>query len=263
MTTSIVRNYGMRVSWLSMTRVAAFPPARMLPHVARSVGPRFACARGLGLQGAHVPMARTFADGPRKPSYDHPPPPVHSSKPPEANTLASEPVHDHDAPVTGGLRERLRVIMRRYGWWALGIYLGLSLLDFSLTFAAIHFYGGDNIRELDRVVRGWLGLAKPEVKPPKPVTPSPDAAASGTAQAAAVEEPSDWDELASRLSTEAVLAYGIHKTVFLPVRAGITAAFTPAIVRWMVRRGWARPIKVAAKATAASAMERAHIRPRR
>jgi hypothetical protein len=36
-----------------------------------------------------------------------------------------------------------------------------------------------------------------------------------------------------------VLAYTIHKTLFLPVRVGLTAAFTPRLVAWLGKRGWA------------------------
>lgn len=36
-----------------------------------------------------------------------------------------------------------------------------------------------------------------------------------------------------------VLAYTVHKTLFLPVRVGLTAALTPKLVGWLGRRGWA------------------------
>lgn len=37
---------------------------------------------------------------------------------------------------------------------------------------------------------------------------------------------------------EVVLAYTIHKTALLPLRAGLTVAWTPKLVGWMTRRGW-------------------------
>jgi hypothetical protein len=36
-----------------------------------------------------------------------------------------------------------------------------------------------------------------------------------------------------------VLAYTIHKTLFFPIRVGLTAAFTPRFVAWLRKRGWA------------------------
>jgi len=35
-----------------------------------------------------------------------------------------------------------------------------------------------------------------------------------------------------------VVAYTIHKTLFFPVRVGLTAALTPKLVGWLARRGW-------------------------
>ena len=61
--------------------------------------------------------------------------------------------------------------------------------------------------------------------PPAP-TPSPDAAA---ASAGGNEG----------LYAMIVLAYTIHKTLFLPVRVGLTAGLTPKLVNWLRARGWA------------------------
>ena len=36
-----------------------------------------------------------------------------------------------------------------------------------------------------------------------------------------------------------VLTSTIHKTLFLPVRIGLTAAFMPCLVAWLSRKGWA------------------------
>jgi len=36
-----------------------------------------------------------------------------------------------------------------------------------------------------------------------------------------------------------VLAYGIHKTLFLPLRVGLTAGLTPRLVKWLRTKGWA------------------------
>ncbi len=37
---------------------------------------------------------------------------------------------------------------------------------------------------------------------------------------------------------EVALAYAIHKTALLPLRAGLTVAWTPRLVGWLTRRGW-------------------------
>jgi len=35
-----------------------------------------------------------------------------------------------------------------------------------------------------------------------------------------------------------VLAYSVHKTLFLPLRAGLTLTITPRLVKWLNSRGW-------------------------
>jgi len=37
-----------------------------------------------------------------------------------------------------------------------------------------------------------------------------------------------------------IVAYTIHKTLFFPVRVGLTAVLTPKLVGWLTRRGWVR-----------------------
>ena len=37
---------------------------------------------------------------------------------------------------------------------------------------------------------------------------------------------------------EVALAYALHKTALLPVRAGLTVAVTPRLVGWLAARGW-------------------------
>lgn len=37
---------------------------------------------------------------------------------------------------------------------------------------------------------------------------------------------------------ELALAYPVHKVALLPVRAGLTVAWTPKFVGWLTRRGW-------------------------
>ncbi|WFD29239.1 DUF1279 super [Malassezia sp. CBS 17886] len=126
--------------------------------------------------------------------------------------------------------------MRRYGWWAAGVYFALSVADCGLTFAAIHFFGGDHVGDLERLVRKWTSLGGK----------TPCAEDGGAGDLKDDRQLTAGEKLITRLSTEFVIAYGIHKTVLLPVRAALTVAFTPAIVRWLIRRGWARPVKAAA-----------------
>lgn len=181
------------------------------------------------------PIMRTFASRPNAPQT---PNLENADKSTQAN--AAETVGEMSPK--GGFRERLRVIMRRYGWWAVGVYLVLGTVDLGIIFALVHYYGGDKVREIERTVRRWIGLNVDEAT--ETVQHSPDTEKPRPLVAPG-EDKSDTQKFIAQLTTEFVLAYGIHKTLLLPVRAAITAAITPAVVRWLVRRGWARPIRTA------------------
>lgn len=140
-----------------------------------------------------------------------------TDKPSESAAPEAEP--DIDAPPPkASLRERLKFLTKRYGWWALGVYLAASAVDFSLTFLAIHLLGADHIRSLESSLRRTIGLEQ------RSDSEQEDGGRTG----------------GGGLWTEAVLAYTIHKTLLLPVRVAFTAAVTPSFVKWLVRMGWAK-----------------------
>jgi hypothetical protein len=172
-------------------------------------------------------------------------------------------------PKKATIRERLRFLSRRYGWWALGVYLLASLVDFSLTFLAIHMLGADHIRDLENRFRRYIGMGKRELEDhevaawPVPIavggsSQGENSTVANNAEAARVAaqrvkkqediglstggKPSSSSSSSSSgtLWTEALLAYTIHKTLLLPFRVGVTAAVTPSFVKYMVRLGWAK-----------------------
>jgi hypothetical protein len=175
-------------------------------------------------------------------------------------------------PKKATIRERLRFLSRRYGWWALGVYLLASLVDFTLVFVAIHMLGADHIRELEDRFRKYLGMGKRELEDhevaawPVPLiaggsADGEDSTGINNAEAARVAAqrvkrqedvvPNAGGKASSSSSssssssngtlwTEALLAYTIHKTLLLPFRVGVTAAITPSFVKYMVRLGWAK-----------------------
>lgn len=194
-----------------------------------------------------------------------------------------------EPPKKATIRERLRFLTRRYGWWALGVYLLASAVDFSLVFAAIHLLGADHIRGLEERLRRRLGMGDRKMEdhevaawPVPVVTPvegtakqvisggvanNQDAAraalrrregdtdayptsASPSSSTGAEKPAQDKRKGNSALWTEAVLAYTIHKTLLLPFRVGVTAAITPSFVKYLVRMGWARDNAAVHQATA-------------
>lgn len=51
------------------------------------------------------------------------------------------------------LSQRLKQLSKEYGWTALGVYLGLSLLDFPVCFLAVRLLGTDRIGHYEDVVK--------------------------------------------------------------------------------------------------------------
>lgn len=57
---------------------------------------------------------------------------------------------------------RFKELSRKYGWAAVGVYLGLSVLDFPFCFLAVRWLGSERIAAAEEtVVEGfWAGMEK-------------------------------------------------------------------------------------------------------
>lgn len=131
----------------------------------------------------------------------------------------------HTLPAGASLTQRLRHLIKSYGWYALGVYFLLSVLDFGVAFAGINLLGADYVSRVAADVKGAVAHIL-HSKPPEPGRDEldhPQAAPGGGQEG---------------LYAMLVLAYTIHKTLFVPVRVGLTAALTPRIVGWLSQRGW-------------------------
>ena len=123
--------------------------------------------------------------------------------------------------------QRLKHLIKSYGWYALGVYFLISTVDFGVAFAAVNLIGAE-------YVSGVAVSAKESVygifnsRPPEPGREEMDKAVTQS-QTGGQEG----------LYAMIVLAWTIHKTLFLPLRVGLTAAFTPRLVNWLRSRGWA------------------------
>ncbi|TIA88900.1 hypothetical protein E3P99_02344 [Wallemia hederae] len=114
------------------------------------------------------------------------------------------------------LAQRFKELSKKYGWVAVGVYTAISVLDFSAAFAAVNVVGAERVKVLEKKVLNWVGLQT---------------------------QPSDNDgnekEDKNSIWAMAVLAYGIHKTLFLPPRLALAAGITPRLVKELQRRGYA------------------------
>ncbi|GJJ06445.1 hypothetical protein Clacol_000637 [Clathrus columnatus] len=118
------------------------------------------------------------------------------------------------------LSNRLKTLIKSYGWYALGVYVVLSSLDFAVAFVAINLLGAEYVAHAAATAKSFVLHLIGRPSPDK--TDSPDTTNSGS----------------EGLYAMLVLAYTVHKTLFLPVRIGLTAAVTPRFVNWLSRRGW-------------------------
>ncbi|KAJ5963359.1 uncharacterized protein N7479_003235 [Penicillium vulpinum] len=126
------------------------------------------------------------------------------------------------------LSQRLKKLTREYGWAALGVYLGLSALDFPFCFAAVRLLGVERIGHYEHVV---VGFVKDKLKGVWPQTGGSEAE-DGQGQLAQAEERNQEE---ASIWTQLVFAYAIHKS-FVFIRVPLTAAVTPKVVKTL--RGW-------------------------
>lgn len=132
-------------------------------------------------------------------------------------------------PATG-----IKKLMQQYGYSALGVYLGISLIDLPICFVVVHSAGEDKIREIQDGFFSWIGY-------------NTDKSNDDNEAAESTEEN---DGKSSTLVTEFALAYAIHKSLVF-VRLPLTAAITPWVVKrlqqWGFKIGTAAIIKAANK----------------
>ena len=155
----------------------------------------------------------------------------------QSATSSGDAEIDNDPSVKG----KFKTLMRKYGWATVVVYLLFSVVDFGIAFFAINLVGAEHVRRgqdyvLDTLVYGTKR--------------DNELIKQGTAEANGVLSfLKDWLDRhkekereqakeskkggSSGMAATAVLAYTIHKTLFLPLRLGATAAATPAIVRWV------------------------------
>lgn len=113
-------------------------------------------------------------------------------------------------PATG-----IRKLMNQYGYSALGVYLGISIIDIPLCWLLVHSAGEDQIREFQESVKEFFGY---ERKP--------------------IEQNEDGEIVkSSTFLTEFAVAYAFHKSLIF-IRLPIAAAITPAVVRYLRKWGW-------------------------
>ena len=143
---------------------------------------------------------------------------------PRLSSQSAEPQHEKDESKFT-FSQRLKRLIKSYGWYALGVYLFISTVDFGVAFAAVNLLGAEHVSRVAASAKESVyGILSS--RPPEPGREEMDGAVTQP-------QPGGREGLYAMI----VLAWTIHKTLFLPVRVGLTAAFTPRLVNWLRSRG--------------------------
>lgn len=130
------------------------------------------------------------------------------------------------------------------------MYLALSAVDFSFAFAIVHTVGVSRIEPYKNQLKRWYRVTR-YGKEGADALEAADAArqlaeeaeeAADDALAGGKKQSAWWSNKA--LWAEVALAYSIHKIGFLPIRAGLTVAWTPKVVNFLRARGWIGTVSV-------------------
>ena len=187
------------------------------------------------------------------------PPPTRPGRPNTVPTNDPDPNLDPESepdlgPEPTSAYGRFKRLSKKYGWWAVGVYLALTVVDFSLTLGVVHSVGAERIEPVVhslmhqyRVIRYGEEEAVKLDKEAREKEADDKAKEKVALEAMTPEErkkrsTSQWGS--KTFWAEVVLAYTIHKTLLLPVRAGLTVAWTPRLVKWLTARGWVGKVRI-------------------
>ena len=207
--------------WMVRNVILRIPGLRsLLPRVSRPLLPltRFTAA-------TEPRITLTRPGGRSSARLLHQSPTRYSSSSPPSRGSSPEP-ESYELPPGASMSQRLKHLIKSYGWYALGVYLLLGVADFTVAFAAVHIFGAEHVGHVAASVKEVFA----RLLPSRPAEPGRDEMDSASHSHGGGSE-GIWAMV--------VLAYTIHKTVFLPVRVGLTAAVTPRLVGWLRSRGWA------------------------
>ncbi|EME44590.1 hypothetical protein DOTSEDRAFT_152532 [Dothistroma septosporum NZE10] len=139
------------------------------------------------------------------------------------------------------LSDRMKAMSRKYGWIVVGIYLGLSVLDFPFCFLAVRWFGTERIASLEHtIIDGfWSQVEKfapslKEKREAKEAIAAVEEAARDGGEAVIEDAKKEGD---ASIWTQLLLAYGVHKSLIF-FRIPITLAITPKVVRTLRKWGW-------------------------
>ncbi|KAI0842441.1 hypothetical protein F5Y06DRAFT_257627 [Hypoxylon sp. FL0890] len=149
-----------------------------------------------------------------------------------------------------GITARLKKLSREYGWAALGVYLGLTVLDFPFCFLLVRSVGTERIGEIEHWVvsnvkklipesvrNRWHEYRKALKESERENLGNEEISEHVEMAGWGVEEAERRNKAEASLGTQLALAYAVHKS-FIFIRVPLTAAITPKVVKVLRSWGW-------------------------
>ncbi|KAF9109138.1 hypothetical protein BGX27_007962 [Mortierella sp. AM989] len=167
-----------------------------------------------------------------------------------ATTQANSTTVTAPAKKSSGMMDKIKDMVKKYGYTGVAVYLGISMIDLAATFVLVKALGMEKIEIAQDWVVDHIGSYFGYKR-----NPSHHHAHNGDDKSAVDLDKVDDEQVgaiynkASGLWSVFVIAYGIHK-LLVPFRVVATSMITPPLVKWLVKRGW---IKQAAKKGAVTA----------
>ncbi|KAG9066636.1 hypothetical protein KI688_012544 [Linnemannia hyalina] len=153
-------------------------------------------------------------------------------------------------PQKSGFMDKIKQLIKQYGYTGVAVYLGISTLDLAATFIIVKAAGMEKIEKgQDYLIEHYGHYVGYKPKPHAHNNPEAvDLDKVDDEQVGAIYNK------ASGLWSVFVIAYGIHK-LLVPLRVVATSMITPPLVKWLVRKGWIKEVakKGAVKASAGTA----------
>lgn len=139
-------------------------------------------------------------------------------------------------------QSRLRQLISKYGYSALGVYFGISVIDFGVSFALIHTLGQDKVREMENAVKSFLGVCRTtkdgsEANDTNEYEGKVDLDLDNGNTNTNGNGNSKGNGNSSTLLTELTIALALHKALIF-VRVPAAMALTPPIVKMLQRWGY-------------------------
>ncbi|VVT44500.1 uncharacterized protein SAPINGB_P000437 [Magnusiomyces paraingens] len=145
-----------------------------------------------------------------------------------ASTATPPPSSSQQPPKKG-----IKALMAKYGYSALGVYLGLSAVDLPLSFLFVHSVGPERMEAWTSQVKGYFGYTTEE----KSLEQDAETGHLDPERAKDPQPTQKWFGIDRRLIAEFGVAYALHKSLIF-IRIPITAAITPAVVRQLQKWGF-------------------------